>query len=96
VTDDEWRALVADFVAGAIGPNEFHDRFFDGWHAQPRHGPFCPNAIEKLFFTVEAYCPDPTLRRPGDPFEADEHELRRDAEIALQRLDAEIPQRKLT
>lgn len=51
--------------------------------------PRMPEGIETLFFTVEAYCPDPELRNAGSPFEADEAEVRKDAEIALARLKAD-------
>lgn len=89
MSDEAWHNLVLTFVDKRIDINAFHDRFFELWHAQPRFGPFCPKAIEQLFFTVEAYCPDPALRDPGSPYEADEAEVRKDAEIALARLNAD-------
>ena len=89
MSDDAWLHLVQSFVDRRIGVNAFHDRFFELWHAQPRFGPFCPSAIEQLFYSVEAYCPDPALRDPGSPYEADEAEVRKDAEIALARLKAD-------
>ena len=60
-------------------------------HSQPALAARSPEGIETLFYTVEAYCPDPALRDPtlrntGSPFEADEAEVRKDAELALARL----------
>jgi hypothetical protein len=89
LSDAAWLHLVEAFVEGRIDVNAFHDRFFEQWHAQPRFGPFCPKAIEQLFITVEAYCPDPALRDPGSLYEADEAEVCKDAEIALARLKAD-------
>jgi hypothetical protein len=89
LNDDAWLHLVEQIVERRIDVDTFHDRFFALWHAQPRFGPSCPKAIEQLFYTVEAYCPDPALRDPGSPFEADEAEVRKDAEIALARLKAD-------
>ena len=89
MSDEAWLLLVQSFVERRIDVDAFHDRFFEIWHAQPRFGPVCPKAIEQLFFTVEAYCTDPALRDPGSPYEADEAEVRKDAEIALARLKAD-------
>ena len=89
MSDDAWLQLVESFVERRIDVDVFHDRLFELWHAQPHFGPFCPNAIEQLFYSVEAYCPDPALRDPGSPYEADEAEVRKDAEIALARLKAD-------
>ncbi len=89
MNDAAWLHLVEEFVDGRCDVNAFHDRFFELWNAQPRFGPPCPAAIEQLFFTVEAYCPDPALRDPGSLYEADEAEVRKDAEIALARLKAD-------
>lgn len=98
MTDDEWLSVVEAFVERRIDENEFHDRFFTiwNWHSNRSFPDPIPKAIEQLFFTVEAYCPDPTLRDPTSPYEADEAELRRDAEIALQKLKSTPPQRNLT
>lgn len=89
MSDAAWLQLVQSFVDRRIDVDAFHDRFFDLWHAQSRLGSIYPSAIEQLFFTVEAYCPDPALRDPGSPYEADEAEVRKDAEIALARLKAD-------
>jgi hypothetical protein len=86
--DGAWASLVEEFVERRIGVNAFHDRFFDLWHSAFADGIF-PKPIEELFFTVEAYCPDPALRDPSSPYEASEAEVFRDAEIALARLKAD-------
>jgi hypothetical protein len=89
LSDGGWLHLVEDFVERRIDTATFHDRFFDLWRAAAPGTPEHPEAVETLFLTVEAYCPDPNLRDPGSPFEADESELRRHAEIALARLKAD-------
>lgn len=72
---DGWRALLGSFLAGRLDAAGFHDRFFDEWHAaMNRGGADIPEAIEALFFVVEAYCPDPSLRT-ASPYEADDTEL---------------------
>ncbi len=86
---DGWLQLVEAFVERRIDVTTFHDRFFELWHAEAREQPSgarYPEGIETLFYTVEAYCPDPALREPGSSFEADEAEVRKDAELALARL----------
>ena len=84
---DGWLQLVEAFVGRRIDVNTFHDRFFELWHEEARTEPSrIPEGIETLFYTIEAYCPDPALRDPGSPFEADEAEVRKDAEFALARL----------
>ena len=88
MSDDAWLQLLEDFVGRRIGVNEFHDRFFDLWNGQPRFGPFCPPPIEELFYTVEAYCPDPSLRDPHSPYEASEAEVYKNADNTLARLKA--------
>ena len=88
MSDDAWFALVEEFAGRRIGVNEFHDRFFDLWHSAFADGNF-PKPIEQLFFTVEAYCPDPALRDASSPYEASEAEVYKDAEIALAKLKAD-------
>lgn len=90
-TAADWRRLVAAFVGRDTDEREFHDRFFETWHAVSASG-FAvevPKAIETLFFVVEAYCPDPALRDPSSPYEADDAELRQAAETALAALAIE-------
>lgn len=86
----EWRRLVAALVEHRIDEAAFHDRFFEMWNAVSASG-FAvevPKAIETLFFVVEAYCPDPALRDPDSPYEADDAELREAAETALAALSS--------
>lgn len=87
----DWQRLVAAFVEGQIDERAFHDRFFELWNAVSASG-FAvdvPKAVETLFFVVEAYCPDPELRNPDSPCEADDAELRQAATAALAALRAE-------
>lgn len=98
MTDDDWLDAIRAFAERRLDEAAFHDRFFEiwNWHST-RHFPQpIPRAIEQLFFTVEAYCPDPALRDPKSLYETDDAQLRRDAETAYARLNAELLSRKLT
>ena len=83
MSDGFWHILVSDFVDRRIDERTFHDRFFDRWHASDTSRADIPPAIETLFYVVEAYCPDPALRDPASPYEADDAELRQAAGTAL-------------
>lgn len=78
-----WRALLEGFVGGDTPAAAFHDAFFRLWREQFQGGDPPPDAIGTLFYVVEAFCPDPALRNPGDPTEADEAELHAAARVAL-------------
>lgn len=85
MSDADWRTLLVGFRDGFIDTRTFHDRFFDLWHACSAADWISPPpaAIEALFYVVEAYSPDPDLRRPDCPWEADEQEPRSAVESAL-------------
>lgn len=93
MSDGDWRELLAAFVDRRINEAIFHDRFFDAWNRlSAAHFAIAPPpAIEELFYVVEAYCPDPALRDPESPYEADDAELRAAAERALARLSGREP-----
>jgi len=86
VSDDGWHRLISEFVARRIDERAFHDGFFELWHTAQRTRAAIPPPVETLFYVVEAYCPDPTLRDPASLYEADEGELRDAAEKALPQL----------
>lgn len=88
MTDADWAVLVREFVDRRIDERAFHDRFFAAWHRLSADGWPLPRppAIETLFYVVEAFCPDPELRDPRSPYEADDAELRQAAETALRAL----------
>lgn len=88
MSDGDWHHIICDFVERRIDERTFHDRFFYRWHASDKSRCDIPPAIERLFFVVEAYCPDPALRDPASPYEADDAELRQAAGAAL----AELPE----
>jgi hypothetical protein len=94
VSDADWHNLISDFVERRIDERTFHDRFFDRWHASDKTRADLPSAIDTLFFVVEAYCPDPALRDPASPYEADDAELRQAAGTALAALST--PSRIMT
>lgn len=80
-----WTLLLRSFVRREINERAFHDRFFQEWHrlSATNFSEPLPPSIERLFFVVEAYCPDPELRDPDSLYEADEAELRQAAAEAL-------------
>lgn len=80
----DWPRLIEDFLHGGIGAAVFHDRFFALWRRDRDSG--LPAPIEQLFYTVEAFTPDPSLRDASLPWEADEAELRQAAEVTLRGL----------
>jgi hypothetical protein len=88
MSDGRWTDLLDDFLERRIDERAFHDRFFEFWHRCVATGStdFPPDAIETLFFVVEAYCPDPLLRDPGNGYEADDAELRTAARTAFRAL----------
>ena len=86
MSDARWHILISDFLERRIDERTFHDRFFERWHASDKSRADIPPAIETLFFVVEAYCPDPVLRDPASPYEADGAELRQAAGTALAEL----------
>ena len=87
MSEGGWRELLQAFVDRRIAEAVFHDRFFERWHvlSAAHFATSPPPAIEELFYVVEAYCPDPALRDPSSPYEAD------DAERALARLSGREP-----
>lgn len=85
---EAWLELLRAFAARRIDETVFHDRFVVLWReARDRAEPL-PGPIDSLFYVVEAFCPDPALRSPGNRHEADETELRNSAEHALARLES--------
>ncbi len=91
MTDADWRALILDFVSGRSSEAAFHDRFLAAWRATRDAGEPLPPPVGDLFYVVEAYCPDPALRNPASPCEADDAELRLSAEQAFRRLQSPLP-----
>ncbi len=83
MSDGGWHPLVRAFVERRIDERTFHDRFFDLWHAAQHANDRVPPPIETLFYVVEAYCPDPSLRDPASLYEANDAELRDAAGKAL-------------
>jgi hypothetical protein len=86
-----WSPLLKSFVLREIDARTFHDRFFEEWHRISAGGfaEHVPTTIERLFFVVEAYCPDVELRDPASPYEADETELRQAAVVALAEIEGD-------
>ena len=81
---DDWRRLIGDFLAGSLDAAGFHDGFLALWRRDRDAG--LPEAVDRLFYVVEAFTPDPALRQPDQPWEAGEAELRQAARQALRDL----------
>jgi hypothetical protein len=81
VTGD-WERLLAGLVDGRLTTEAFHDDFFVLWRRQFEGGPV-PAPVERLFYVVEAFTPDPALREAGQPWEADADEVLQAARHAL-------------
>jgi len=81
----EWEALLERFLAGDMATEAFHDRFFALWHERFDSEP-APAPIERLFYVVEAYSPDPTLRDDRRPWDAGPEEVLQAAQRALSEL----------
>lgn len=94
--DGIWLDLLRAYIERRIGETAFHDRFLDSWRAARDRGEPISPPIDTLFYVVEAYCPDPTLRTSGSPFEAGETELRSSAELAFARIERDLLSGKLT
>jgi hypothetical protein len=66
----------------------FETAFLEAWRAARDSRRAVPQAIDRVFFDVEAYCADPGLRAPGDLTDDD---LVRAARRALADLDRPRP-----
>jgi hypothetical protein len=84
-----WIALLAAHAEGGLPARAFHDRFLAAWREARDTLGGAPAAVEALFFVVEAFDPDPGLRTPPMPWDADEAELAAATRAALARLRAE-------
>ncbi|MFM2422203.1 MAG: hypothetical protein RL291_733 [Pseudomonadota bacterium] len=84
-----WATLLVAYQQGALSSAVFHDAFLDTWRYARDHGFPEPKPIADLFFTVEAFSPDPALA--GGPYDASETELKDAVEQAIVRLAAHAP-----
>lgn len=81
----EWEALLERFLAGDMATEAFHDRFFALWHERFDSDP-APAPVERLFYVVEAFTPDPALRDARHPWDAEADEVLQAARRALAEL----------
>ncbi len=56
--EGQWRELIESYVAGRLSADSFKRRFLEAFAASR----LVPQAIQDLYFTVEAYAGDPTGR----------------------------------
>jgi len=80
MADRPWRDLIDDPETGRLDIDGVQDRCFALWHAVA--GAPVPVGVERLFLVVKACRPDPALRDPHSPFEADAAEVRQAAAVA--------------
>jgi hypothetical protein len=85
---DEYFVLMDAFVSGRIGADEFESQFLELFQDDGAfRTPAAYSTLERVFWAVEAYVSDATLRDPGD---LDSEQLRDRVDAALQALQALI------
>lgn len=84
---EEYRSMIADFLSQRISVSEFERSYLDAFKSQPDDmDETITRVLSTLFTSVDAYSPDCLPGEEG-PFSISEHQLRKDALDALQRLD---------
>jgi hypothetical protein len=83
--DDHLRQLIETFVLGHINGRDFEARFLENFRRARDNGHSIRHAVDLLFYDVDAFCDDASLRGPDD---LDENGLRERARIALARWES--------
>ena len=86
--DRQWRDLVEAFVDGRLDGPTFERRFLAAWSDEIGRGESQRYAVDLLFYEVDAFCADATLR---DEHDIDEAELRNQARQCLARWEEPWP-----
>ena len=84
----DWRRLLQDFVEGGVAAPDFERAFLDAHRTAVAAGESVPYAVDLMFYEVDAYSPDPSLRAPDDN---DDDMLRAHAQRLLGRFDEPWP-----
>lgn len=88
MSNANWRRLLEDFVEARLAASDFERRFLDAHRAAVAAGETVPYAVDLMFYEVDAYSPDPSLRAPDDN---DDEMLRAHAQRLLGRFDEPWP-----
>lgn len=86
--NEDWRRLLEDFAEARLAASDFECRFLDAHRAAVEAGETVPYAVDLMFYEVDAYSPDPSLRAPDDN---DDDMLRAHAQRLLGRFDEPWP-----
>ncbi len=84
-----WRALITTFVEDQMTAPDFEKAFLTAWNRNRDRHDRVPFAVDRLFYEVDAYCADPSLRREGD---LDDEGLQKAAVRALDDFDMPWPE----
>ena len=84
----EWRRLLEDFAEARLAAPDFERAFLDAHRTAVEAGETVPYAVDLMFYEVDAYSPDPSLRAPDDN---DDDMLRAHAQRLLGRFDEPWP-----
>ena len=85
-TVDDYVALMRAFLTNLISASEFERQYLDLFRDDATERPEPTfRALNDLFFDVDAFCPDPTLR---DPEDLGEDELRASVQATVDKLSA--------
>jgi hypothetical protein len=85
---DAWRTLINSFVDGAIDAPTFETKFLALHRDEVALGHSVRYAVDLLFYEVDAYCSDTSLRGPAD---IDEAQLLEAAKNALREWERPWP-----
>lgn len=88
MSNANWRRLLEDFAEARLAASDFERRFLDAHRAAVAAGETVPYAVDLMFYEVDAYSPDPSLRAPDDN---DDEMLRAHAQRLLGRFDEPWP-----
>lgn len=90
MTSAEWRALIEAYLEGRLSAEAFARRFLEAWKACRDRVQAVPQAIDQLFYVVEAF---DASAAAGDPGAAGEQELRIACEQTLGAMQQGAPSR---
>jgi hypothetical protein len=88
LSNADWRRLLEDLSEARLAASDFERLFLDAHRAAVAAGESVPYAVDLMFYEVDAYSPDPSLRAPDDN---DDEMLRAHAQRLLGRFDEAWP-----
>lgn len=88
MNNEDWRRLLEDLSEARLAASDFEAAFLDCHRAAVAAGESVPYAVDLMFYEVDAYSPDPSLRGPEDN---DDDMLRAHAQRLLGRFEEPWP-----